>query len=129
MIRRTRLLTALLVCLIGGVLGSSASTALAVNAYYANHYGPLYSGYDQPAFASLTGQVSGYFQDGWSAGTAYTAIWFVNASQVRISASASCAYAGCYIPQSWPGARPFGYPIVHNHGNASPSYFYGTVSY
>jgi hypothetical protein len=109
-------------CAIGLSLGASPVSA----AYYANHYGPIYSGYDQPWWASFWVQ-DGSLQFGWSDGTAYSGIWFVNGSQVRVSAAAYCNTAGCTAGQSWSGPYPDGYPIVHNHGNASPSYFTGTV--
>jgi hypothetical protein len=128
MTRARKLSAAIAAILACGALAGTASDAFAGSGTYASHYGPLASGADQPAGASFF-VTSGTFQDGISTGTAFTAIWFVNSSQVRISAEAFCETAGCYTSQSWSGSFPSGYPIVHNHGNASPSFFNGTVDW
>ena len=126
MITRIQRLLATLIAALGLAL-ASATGAWAGSGQYADHYGPLYAGYDMPAFASFW-VWDGWYINGWSTGSAYSGVWFVNSSQQRVSADAWCDYApGCTAEYSWGGPYPDGYPIVHNHGNASPSYFNGVV--
>lgn len=108
-------------------LGIGAQPAAATSYFYANHYGPLTAGYSQPAFASIY-VLNVRAMNGQSTGSAFSGVWVVNGSQVRVSEDAFCTSPGCVAGNAWPGARPDGYPIVHNHGNASPSYFNGSAN-
>ncbi|MTD47471.1 hypothetical protein GKE82_25035 [Conexibacter sp. W3-3-2] len=47
----------------------------------------------------------------------------MNSSNARISADAYCNSPGCSVYINWYGPYPSGFASIHNHGNASPSYF------
>lgn len=103
----------------------AATPAHAGTAIFADHVGPIYSG------NSFTNwwlwSAYNVHLDGHSSGTAYTGVWYVNSNGARASDAKYCASPGCYAGGTWNAVTgyPNGYPTVHNHGNASPSYFYG----
>jgi hypothetical protein len=94
--------------------------ALANVRTWASHLGPIYAGnhmHDSVYYGTITRV------DGNSTGTAYTGVWVVNASDVRVSQDGYCSTPGCGAYVDWYGPYPNGYAAVENHGNASPSYF------
>ena len=115
-----------IVALCAGVaLAASAPAASAADYLFANHVGPIYSGGDYNSGWPYLGAVTAI--SGASTGTAYTQVW-VHLGGVRVSAKGSCNWAGCTAFAAWSGSYPNGYGTVHNHGNASPSYFNGVIS-
>lgn len=93
--------------------------------FYANHYGPLYSGGSYTNNGIYTNRY--YNLTGASDGTAFSGVWTGQANGTRTSQDYYCNAAGCTVRGYWSnGAGPTGSPVVHNHGNASPSYFTAT---
>lgn len=105
----------------------AASPAYAGSENFAAHVGPVYSG------QSWTNWGIWHYRytliAAASSGTAYSGAWLVNSSGVRQSAAAYCNTPGCTAYETWSGPYPQGYPTLHNHGNASPSWFYGSDDY
>ena len=104
----------------------SANAALAI---YASGYGPLPSG---QSFVNLAIHETWDDIQAQSTGTAYSGVWitrFSGGSPYRASADKYCETPGCVAYEGWLGSRPVGYPTLHNHGNASPSYFNGSGNY
>jgi hypothetical protein len=116
-----------------GVLGlaSMAPSALASGGFiiFADHYGPLYSGSSYENLCVGCWHASNDGIDGQSTGTAYSGVWFANSSGTRVSADTYCSSPGCHATHSWFGPYPSGFGVIHNHGNASPSYFNGGADY
>lgn len=91
----------------------------------ANHYGPLYSG---GSYTNNGIYSSRYYNlTGASDGSAFSGVWTGQANGTRTSQD-YCNAAGCIVRGCWAnGASPTGSPVVHDHGNASPSYFTATL--
>lgn len=88
--------------------------------------GPIYSG-NQIRDGDYHGTI--HHLDGDSTGVAYAGVYVVNSAGTRTSADAYCNYVGCTANINWFGPYPGGFAAVHNHGNASPSYFDAGVGY
>jgi hypothetical protein len=118
-------------CLItAAILGLSAGPAAAGGFLtFADHYGPLYSGNSYENLCIGWWHQSNDGITGNSTGTAYSGVWLANGSGVRVSADTYCSSPGCSATESWFGPYPSGFGVVHNHGNASPSYFDAAVFY
>jgi hypothetical protein len=119
--------------LLGAAASASTMAAPAAADFietFANHAGPLNSG---QTFVNAGISRSTYTEiGGGSTGTAYTGVWisqFVNGVPVRSSADAYCSTPGCTASEIWTGPWPSGSPSIHNHGNASPSYFNGSDTF
>lgn len=108
------------------MLAIAASSASAFYYQWGAHVGPLYSGQNtrDPDYHGTI-----YHLDGNSTGTAYSGVYVVNSSNVRVSADSYCNSPGCTANINWDGPYPAGFASVHNHGNASPSYFDAAVGW
>jgi hypothetical protein len=108
----------------------TAPVAVAGTAFYASHAGPIYSGKE---YVNVD-----FYDPSWvdieahSTGSAFSGVWisqFSGGTAVRVSADRYCTSAGCSAYEGWFGPYPSGYPTLHNHGNASPSFFDGVATY
>ena len=119
-----------LVALIGVVAAATFGVVSMASAstgpfFFLDHYGPLYSGQTSPISSSYNTIT---YEAGYSTGSAYSGVWVDNYLGTRITADAYCNSPGCVAAQGWATSPAvIGYPVVHNHGNASPSYFSGYV--
>lgn len=120
-----RRLVALMAVVAGATLGVvSVGSASTGPYYYASHYGPLYSGQTSAIGGPLASPIT--YVAGYSVGSAYSGVWVDNYLSQRITADAYCSSPGCVAAEGWAASSSItGYPVVHNHGNASPSYFDG----
>jgi hypothetical protein len=105
------------------VLAVAASTAFASSLHTNNDL--IYSGNNHWAGPYKSNV---YWVNAWSTGSAYGRTYVVNSSGVRVSADDYCGSPGCAAVYDWGnGPYPNGYGAAHNHGNESPSHFYGYI--
>jgi hypothetical protein len=109
-----------------GLILSVPNAHAQLDQHFANHVA-IYSGNSYQAGVGFNQnnytQVSTY-----SDGTAWSGTWIANSSGTRVSQDNYCSFApGCEAEVDWPLSCPCpsGYPVAHNHGNASPSFFEG----
>jgi hypothetical protein len=129
--RRTRRANLALLAIIASLAYGLLATSAFASGFliFANHYGPLYSGNSYENLCSGCWHQYNDGIDGNSTGTAYSGVWLANSAGTRTSADTYCNSPGCHATHSWFGPYPSGYGVIHNHGNASPSYFDAGVSY
>jgi hypothetical protein len=125
--RRTGTVVLAVVALCAGVAAPSASAA---TAFWASGVGPIYSG---NSWVNIAVHEVWFDLEVNSTGTAYSGVWtseFSGGTAYRTSGDYYCSDApGCAAYHNWSPGTVTGYPTLHNHGNASPSYFSGYGTY